>query len=312
MPEWKREVIERLAALKLDPAREAEIVEELSQHLEDRYAETLANRATPEEAFRAALAELNSGELLAGELLRVERSAPPEPTVLGAKWRGNMFGGLWQDLRFASRMLLKNPGFTVVAAITLALGIGANTAIFTLMDAVLLKRLPVKQPEQLVEPMMVSGKAYNSFSWQAFQHWRQRNQSLSGLIASSNSKFYCVVEGAAPERVAGQYVTGDFFSVLGVSPSIGRMITPDDDRFGAPNGVEVISDGYWARRFGRDRAALGKRIVVENVPLTIVGVAPAEFFGLQVGSRVDLWAPLATEPLMRRRSFTSSAGYKWL
>jgi predicted permease len=312
MPEWKREITERLAALELDPAREAEIVEELSQHLEDRYAESLANGATPEEAFRAALAELNSDELLARELRRVERSAPQDSAVLGANWRGNMFGGLWQDLRFATRMLLKNPGFTVVAALTLALGIGANTAIFTLMDAVLLKRLPVKQPEQLIEPMMVSGKAYNSFSWQAFQHWRQRNQSLSGMIASSNSRFYCVIEGAAPERVAGQYVTGDFFSVLGVSPAVGRMIAPGDDRFGAPNAVAVISDAYWARRFGRDPAALGKSIVVENVPLTIVGVAPAEFFGLQVGSRVDLWAPLATEPLMRRRSFTSSAGYKWL
>ena len=312
MPEWKTEIRHRLANLELEPSREAEIAEELSQHLEDRYAESLARGASPEEAYCAALAELNSGELLARELRLVERSAPQEPVVLGSNWRGDMFGGLWQDLRFAVRMLLKNPGFTVVAALTLALGIGANTAIFTLMDAVLLKRLPVKQPEQLIEPMMVSGKAYNSFSWQAFQHWRQRNQSLSGLIASSNNRFYCVVEGAAPERVAGQYVTGDFFSVLGVSPAIGRMIAPGDDRFEAPNAVAVISDGYWSRRFGRDPAALGKRIVVENVPLTIVGVAPADFFGLQVGSRVDLWAPLATEPLMRRTSFTSSAGYKWL
>ncbi|HKQ90485.1 MAG TPA: ABC transporter permease [Blastocatellia bacterium] len=312
MLEWKTEIRHRLASLELEPSREAEIAEELSQHLMDRYTESLACGATPEEAYRAALAELDSAELLARELRRVESSAPPEPVVLGSNWRGDMFGGLWQDLRFATRMLLKNPGFTVVAALTLALGIGANTAIFTLMDAVLLKRLPVKQPEQLVEPMMVSGKAYNSFSWQAFQHWRQRNQSLSGLIASSNSRFYCVVEGAAPERVAGQYVTGDFFSVLGVSPAIGRMITPGDDRFEAPNAVAVISDGYWSRRFGRDPAALGKRIVVEDVPLTIVGVAPAEFSGLQVGSRVDLWAPLATEPLMHRPSFTSSAGYKWL
>src|SRR5262245_36869932 len=173
MPDWKREVIERLAALDLDPAREAEIVEELSQHLEDRYAESLASGASPEDAHRATLAELNSGELLAREMRRVERSSPPEPAVLGANWRGNMFGGLRQDLRFATRMLLKNPGFTFVATLTLALGIGANTAIFTLMDAVLLKNLPVKQPEQLIELMTVSGdpgaKVYNSFSWQAFQ-----------------------------------------------------------------------------------------------------------------------------------------------
>jgi putative ABC transport system permease protein len=316
MPEWKQEIRERLASLKLAPIREGEIVEELAQHLEDRYAELLTCGAAPEEAYRAALAELCSSELLAQELRRVERSTPEEPVVLGSNGRSNMFGGMWQDFRFAIRILRKNPGFTAVAALTLALGIGANTAIFTLMDAVMLKNLPVKQPEQLIELLTGSGdpgaKIYNSFSWHAFQHWRERNQSLSGLIASSNSRFYCVVEGAPPERVAGQYVTGDFFSVLGVSSMIGRMIAPDDDRFGAPNAVAVISDGYWARRFGRDVSAVGKRIVVEDVPLTIVGVAPAEFFGLQVGSRVDLWAPLATEPLMRRTSWTSSSGYKWL
>jgi putative ABC transport system permease protein len=231
-----------------------------------------------------------------------------------------MFCGLRQDLRFAFRMLRKNPGFTAVAVLTLALGIGANTAIFTLMDAVLLRRLPVEQPEQLIELMTVygggaaylDGKSFNSFSYPALQHLRQHNRSLSGLIASSNGRFYCVVDGAPPERVAGQYVTGDFFSVLGVSSVAGRTITPDDDRFGAPNPVAVISDGYWARRFGRSPAVLGKSILVEKVPLTIVGVIPEKFFGTQIGRRVDLWAPLSTEPLMRQPSWTASAGPKWL
>jgi putative ABC transport system permease protein len=218
-----------------------------------------------------------------------------------------MFGSVRQDLRFAFRMMRKNRGFTAVAVLTLALGIGANTAIFTLMDAVMLKRLPVKQPDQLIELMTDS-----SFSYSAFQYLRQHNRSLTGLIASSDSRFYCVVEGAQPERVEGQYVTGDFFSVLGVSAMIGRTITSDDDRFGSPNAVAVISDDYWARRFGRAHDVVGKPIVVENVPLTIVGVIPMEFFGIQVGKHIDLWAPLSTEPLMRQPSLTSSAGYKWL
>jgi predicted permease len=303
---WSNLFITRLRALLRREDILDDIEEEMRSHIDLETETNLERGMKPYEARVAALRSF--GNLGKFRDLAYE--------VRG----GGMLETLWQDLRYALRMLVKNPGFTAVAVLTLALGIGANTALFTLMDAVMLKRLPVKQPEQLIELMTVfaggdpntGGKAFNSFSLQALQYLRQHNQSLSGLIGSSNSRFYCVVEGAPPERVAGQYVTGDFFSVLGISTVIGLTIISDDDRFGAPNTIAVISDGYWVRRFGRDPAVLGKSIVVEKVPLTIVGVMPAEFFGVQVGSRVDLWAPLATEPLMRQQSFTSSAGYKWL
>src|SRR5262245_38188975 len=149
MPEWKSDISQRLTGLKLEAAREAEIVEELSQHLEDRYAESLARGATPEEAYRAALAELSKGETLQRELQRVELSVEQEPIALGSNRRSNMIADLWQDLRYGARMLRKHPGFTTVVVLTLALGIGVNTAIFTMLD-IALRPLPVKDPDTVI------------------------------------------------------------------------------------------------------------------------------------------------------------------
>src|SRR5262245_12831554 len=150
MPDWKSEIRRRLAGLKLEPTREAAIVEELAQYLDDCYAELLASGTTEAEAYQRTLAELSGSELLARELRRVERTSNLEPIVLGTNRRTNMIADLWQDMRYGMRMLLKNPVMTAIASLSLTLGIGANTALFSVVDAVLLKTLPVKSPNELV------------------------------------------------------------------------------------------------------------------------------------------------------------------
>jgi putative ABC transport system permease protein len=219
-------------------------------------------------------------------------------------WGWHSLEKLWQDVRYALRMMRRTPGFTAVAVLSLALGIGANTAIFSLIDTLMLRTLPVRDPQQLVELLNTypGDPRLNTYSFDACQYMRDHNQVLSGLIACSASRFSLrgqgleVVESAAA-AADGEFVDGNYFRLLGLKPAAGRLIAPEDDGTQAvSSAVAVVSWSYWKGRFNLDPAIVGKRITIEDVPATIVGVAPRGFFGIVLGHRTQVWVTMATEP----------------
>jgi len=295
--DWKHEIRQRLVELKLEPTREAEIVEELAQHLDDRYKELLASGATPEECVRAALLELSESELLARELRRVERTVSREPVVLGSR-RKNMIGDLWQDLRYGVRSLRKNPAFTAIAVITLALGIGANTAIFSVVNGVLLRPLPFPEPDRLV---MVHGISLQASQDQSplceadFLEWKSQNQVFESLAAFSSNRFN-YTGGESPEQIEGAWVTADFFSTIGIQPALGRGFLPGEDMPGAPQTV-VVSDKFWRLHLGSNPNVIDQQITLNARAFTIIGVMQPGF--LFPERDTELWAAERLAPTRR-------------
>lgn len=220
---------------------------------------------------------------------------------------------LWQDLKYGLRMLGKKPGFTAIAVLTLALGIGANTAIFSLIDAVMLKSLPVKRPQQLVlfkwnthhwppHFSQTGGDSRLSFSYPAFKQFSMQNQALASVFAfvplGYNQQNVTVTLNGEPTLASGEMVTGDYFSGLGVTPLLGRTITEEDEQPGAPR-VAVISYAYWSSRFGSDPSILGRIITLNGASATIVGVTPSSFYGVHPGGEPDVWVAFSDLPNLR-------------
>ncbi|HUD99608.1 MAG TPA: ABC transporter permease [Bryobacteraceae bacterium] len=215
-------------------------------------------------------------------------------------WGWSAMAHLLQDLRYAARMLRHNPGFGAVAVLSLALGIGANTAIFSLIDAVLLRMLPVEKPEQLVFVENVGARGGGGAPpYPCFEQFRGEDRYFSGLAAFSGYDMRISIDGR-PEQVMGQQASGNYFAVLGVKAWVGRTLSPADDsvigKGGSDGPVAVISYRYWKRRFAQDPAAIGKVIQLNGRAVTIIGVTPPEFFGLRPGMPVDLTVPMMLAP----------------
>jgi predicted permease len=293
VPDWKAEIRQRLAKLNLRPPREAAIIEELAQYLEDVYAELLSSGATESDAYQQTLDELNGSELLARELRRVERTYNPEPIVPGTNRRSIMLAALWQDLRFGARMLLKQPGFTVIAVLTLSLGVGANTAIFSVVNSLLLRPLPYREPEQLVKvfrtpPNPTKGMLPSIWSYPRFEMLRDQNRSFSA-VAGFNQSPYNLTGTDAPEQLQKETVSDGYFPLLGVNTIVGRSFTTED-----AGTTALLGYGLWQRRFGGDPQVIGKTIELDKQAFTIVGVLPPGFRG-QSGT-ADVWLSMSAAP----------------
>ncbi len=295
-PSWKNEIATRLSALKLAPAREAEIVEELAQHLEDRYRELRTAGVGEAEARRLALEDLSDPKLVQ-ELRLVENRVSTEPLVPGAGGeKESIMSDLGQDLRYGLRMLGKNPGFTAVAVLTLALGIGANTAIFSVLDAVLLRPLPYPEPQRLVKvwTRFTGIGLPNDQNWVSppeLRDFQQLNHSFADLAAINTGTFNLGVKGS-PERVIGSAVSPSLFGMLGAQAILGRTFVDEEAQPGHEHEV-VLSYGLWQRAFGAARNIIGTTIRVDAVPMTVVGVMPA---GFSYPQDTQIWGPLAFYP----------------
>lgn len=298
MPEWKHEITRRLSPLKLAPAREAEIAEELAQHLEDRFKELVSSGTAEDKARRMAFEELCDEDLLAKELHSVENESPRESAVLGGGGK-DFLANLWQDIRYCLRQFRRNPAFTAVAVVTLALGIGANTAIFSVVNAVLIRPLPFPDSKQLVRlwdsygsPGMTGPVSYPNFA-----DWRAWSHSFSGMAAYTGGDSVLTGHGE-PVHLEGTIGSASLFQVLGIQPILGRRFLPEEDRPHADSGADAVILSYktWIEVFQRDPNVIGQGITLDGKPFLVIGVAPLDVESLMGNGRAQFWttaAPIA-------------------
>jgi predicted permease len=281
-----------------------ELDEEIKSHLEMHVEDNLRRGMSLEEARYAARRSFGGVEQIK-EVYRDRRGVPVVETTL-------------QDLRFAIRVLRRSPVYTSVVVLTLAIGIGANTAIFSLVDAVLIKMLPVRDPQQLVaiETFNQRGERIN-FSYPLFEQLRDRTQTFSGVFAAldgtRNMEMIGPAANAQPLPVEVQLVSGEYFQVLGVNAITGRALTIEDNKVPGAHPVAVINYAFWRNKLGGDDSIVGKGIKLKDQPFTIVGVTPPDFFGESVGRVPDVWVPLMMQPQFERgESFLALPNMGWL
>jgi predicted permease len=277
-----------------------DLQEQIRTHLDEAAEEYLRRGLSAAEARRRA--QLDFGSVVAAQ--EAVRDV-----------RGRWLSGLMNDLRYALRSLGRNPGFTAVAVLSLAAGIGANTAIFIVVNSILLRPRPVAAPEQFVELYVGERRSpYETTSYPSFEELRERNDVLSGLAAYSFRQFKLSDAGQA-EYVWGEAVSGNYFEVLGVPPQKGRVFDAADERALGGSPVVVISHGLWQRRFSSAPNMIGRALAINGQMLTVIGVAPPAYTGMMRGLASEVWVPIAMMPMLepaKGRALVTTRGSRWL
>src|ERR1700733_4063674 len=283
--------------------RRRDLDEEIEAHLRMAVRDRVERGDTLVEARAAAAKEFGN--------------VPLVKDVTRETWGWEWLESAAKDLRYALRRLLKSPGFTIAAIATLALGIGANTAIFELLDAVLLQSLPVKNPQELAEVRVVDmdkargnySTAYPAVTNPIWEKLREDHQGFAGIAAWANTGFSRDSGGDA-RFARGLWVSGDFFRVLGVRPIQGRVFTAEDDRLGCGLPGAVISYSFWQQEYGGG-PALGRKLMLNDKPVEVIGVTPASFFGVAVGRTFDVAMPICSQPFLETNNNRLDSSTKW-
>jgi predicted permease len=300
MPDWKRIVRDRIAPLRLDPTAELDLVEEFSQHLEDRYRELRSGGASDEKAYRNAISELDDTYPLRTGSGRAQPMAkydavPAGEASPGGLGLGNFIEVLWRDLRYAARMMRKSPLFVVFVVLTLGFGIGANTTVFTVINTLILNPLPVPGSSELAAVGLMKARSTSNssaplpLSYADLKDYQSRNRVFRSLAGYTSSRPVTWQAAGTSEGMFSELVTGNYFSTLGLKPATGRFFLPEEDTTPGAQAVAVMNYGTWQSRFGGAADIIGKTLRINQVDFTVVGVAPPHFIGVNGIFGPDLW-----------------------
>jgi hypothetical protein len=299
MRDFRDFVRERIAPLRLQAVAEACLIEELTQHLEDRYRELRSAGRNDEEAHREATTELDDAYPLKVEFQKSHGMPTNEAVPDGDPSRANFIEDLWRDLRYTGRAMRKNPVFVLFVVVTLGLGIGANTTIFTIINTLIVNPLPVKDSAELVGIARAEARSTSKtksalpMSLPDLRDYQARNEVLASLAGYTSPRTVTLQVGNASQRMFSELVTGNYFLTLGLKPVAGRFFLPEEDGTPGAHAVAVMNYATWQGRFGGANDIVGKTLRINNLVFTVIGVAPPRFLGVDVVFGPDLWIPAA-------------------